>query len=100
LQIVSFRVTMHKPSVDETMSSVARVFGRHALGVILTGMGSAGSKGIQAIHAAGGITVGHNGATSSVYGMPRACAESGVLQRIVPLGQVPRIIVEAVHFTV
>lgn len=89
---------MHKPSVDVTMSSVARVFGRNTLGVILTGMGADGAKGMQAIHAVGGITVGQDEATSVVYGMPRTCAESGVLQRIVPLGQVPRIIIDAVRF--
>jgi two-component system, chemotaxis family, protein-glutamate methylesterase/glutaminase len=90
--------TMHKPSVDVTMCSVAQVFGRHALGVILTGMESDGAKGVQAIHSAGGITLGQNEATCAVYGMPRSCAESGVLQRVVPLGQVPKIIAEAVHF--
>ena len=81
--------TLHTPSVDVTMISVAREFGSSAMGIILTGMGSDGAQGMQAIFQAGGITVGQDEATSVIYGMPRACAELGVLQHIVPLQQVP-----------
>ena len=77
--------TVHKPSVDVTMLSVAHAFGRHALGLILTGMGNDGLRGMTAIHEAGGITIGQDEATSAVYGMPRACAEHGVLQKVLPL---------------
>jgi len=77
--------TLHKPSVDVTMLSVANVFGRHALGLILTGMGTDGLRGMTAIHDCGGITIGQDEATSAVYGMPRACAEHGVLQKVLPL---------------
>jgi two-component system chemotaxis response regulator CheB len=80
--------TLHKPSVDVTMLSVAKAFGRHAAGVILTGMGTDGMLGMTTIRKAGGITIGQDEATSAVYGMPRCCAESGVLQSIVPLGEV------------
>ena len=90
--------TMHKPSVDVTMSSVVEVFGRYVLGIILTGMGSDGLKGMKAIYDAGGITVGQDEATSAVYGMPRMCAESGVLQRVVPLDEVAEVITQAVGF--
>src|SRR5260221_11444080 len=78
--------TLHKPSVDVLMLSVAEVFGAKAVGVILTGMGSDGVKGMTAISNAGGITLGQDEATSAVYGMPRVCAEQGVLQKILPLG--------------
>jgi two-component system chemotaxis response regulator CheB len=77
--------TLHKPSVDVTMLSVAHVFGCHALGLILTGMGNDGLRGMTAIHDSGGITIGQDEATSAVYGMPRACAEHGVLQKVLPL---------------
>ena len=90
--------SMHKPSVDVTMSSVAEVFGRYALGIILTGMGSDGVKGMRAIQDAGGITVGQSEATCAVYGMPRSCAETGVLQRVVPLMEVPAFIKQSVRF--
>src|SRR5947208_1776324 len=79
--------TVHKPSVDVTMLSVAETFGRHALGIIMTGMGSDGLQGMTAIRNAGGMTIGQDEATCAVYGMPRCCAENGVLQRVVPLPQ-------------
>lgn len=87
--------TLHKPSVDVTMLSAAEVFGARAMGVILTGMGSDGARGIAAIHERGGITVGQDEATSVVYGMPRACAERNVLRRIVPLAAVSAEILAA-----
>lgn len=90
--------TMHKPSVDVTMRSIAEVFGRNVLGIILTGMGNDGAQGMQAIQDAGGITIGQDQATSAVYGMPRCCAETGVLQRVVPLAEVPNLIIEAVRY--
>ena len=71
-----------------TMLSAAKAFGRHAAGVILTGMGTDGMLGMTTIRKAGGITIGQDEATSAVYGMPRCCAESGVLQSIVPLGEI------------
>ena len=80
------------------MRSVADVFGRNVLGVILTGMGNDGTQGMQAIQDAGGITIGQDEATSAVYGMPRCCAQNGVLQRVVPLEEVPNLIVEAVRY--
>jgi two-component system, chemotaxis family, protein-glutamate methylesterase/glutaminase len=74
------------------MLSVAEAFGRHAAGIILTGMGADGLQGLTAIRQAGGLTIGQDEASCAVYGMPRSCAESGILQRIVPLTQVPRLI--------
>jgi two-component system chemotaxis response regulator CheB len=77
------------------MSSVADAFRNLALGVILTGMGSDGAAGMQAIHGRGGLTIGQDEATSTVYGMPRACAEWGILTRVVPLSQLPAQILHA-----
>lgn len=90
--------TPHKPSVDVTMSSVVEVFGHNVLGIILTGMGSDGLNGMRAIQNAGGITVGQDEATSAVYGMPRTCAQSGVLQKVVPLTDVPKVVLDAIHY--
>jgi two-component system, chemotaxis family, protein-glutamate methylesterase/glutaminase len=87
--------TLHMPSVDVMMLSAAEVCGVRAMGVILTGMGSDGAEGMKAIHAKGGHTVGQDEATCAVYGMPRACAEAGILDRIVPLSQIPEEIVDA-----
>jgi two-component system chemotaxis response regulator CheB len=74
--------TLHKPSVDVLMLSVANIFEEHALGIVLTGMGSDALCGMTAIHERGGVTIGQDQASSAVYGMPRVCAEHGVLQKI------------------
>lgn len=81
---------LHIPSADVLMASIAKLYGNRALGVILTGMGSDGAQGMQAIYRAGGLTIGQDEATCTVYGMPRACAELGVLRRVVPLLEIPR----------
>jgi chemotaxis response regulator CheB len=66
-----------------------------AMGIILTGMGADGALGMKAIKAAGGYTVGQDEASCAVYGMPRSCAEAGVLGKVVPLMQVPDEIAQA-----
>jgi two-component system, chemotaxis family, protein-glutamate methylesterase/glutaminase len=81
--------SLHIPSVDVMMKSVATAYGNLALGVILTGMGSDGAEGMQAIHRQGGLTIGQDEAGCAVYGMPRACAERGILSRVLPLSEIP-----------
>jgi two-component system chemotaxis response regulator CheB len=89
---------LHIPSVDVLMASVAEVFGSLAMGIIMTGMGSDGAVGMRAIQRAGGLTIGQDEATCVVYGMPRVCAELGILHRIVPLSQIPQQILRAIHY--
>lgn len=86
------------PSVDVLMNSVAEAFGDLALGVILTGMGCDGAEGMAAIHREGGLTLGQDEETCAVYSMPRACAELGILTRIVPLPQIPAQILQATRY--
>ncbi len=86
---------LHMPSVDIMMKSVAANYGNQAMGVILTGMGADGAEGMMAIHRQGGLTIGQDEASCTVYGMPRACAELGTLTRVVPLSQVPAQIMQA-----
>ncbi|MGA7907766.1 MAG: chemotaxis response regulator protein-glutamate methylesterase [Candidatus Sulfotelmatobacter sp.] len=86
---------LHTPSVDVTMQSAASAFRSQAMGIIMTGMGSDGVLGMKAIHQAGGWTVGQDEHTCAVYGMPRACAEQGILHRVVPLSQIPQQILQA-----
>ncbi len=71
-----------------------------AMGVIMTGMGADGVRGMQAIVKEGGLTVGQDEASCAVYGMPRSCAESGVLQRVVPLLRIPEQIMQATRYRV
>jgi two-component system, chemotaxis family, protein-glutamate methylesterase/glutaminase len=89
---------LHVPSVDVLMLSVAEVLRSAAMGIILTGMGADGALGMKAILEAGGITVGQDEATCTVYGMPRTCAEWGILQRVVPLDRIPEQILLATRY--
>ena len=89
---------LHIPSVDIMMKSVAEAFGNLAMGIILSGMGSDGAEGMKAIHRQGGLTIGQDEASCTVYGMPRACAELGLLSRVVPCSQIPAQILQAVHY--
>jgi two-component system chemotaxis response regulator CheB len=89
---------LHIPSVDVLMESVAETFRSLAMGIILTGMGSDGALGMQAIYRQGGFTIGQDETSCTVYGMPRACAELGVLHRVVPLAQIPQQILNATRY--
>jgi len=89
---------LHIPSVNVLMNSVAESFKSLALGVIMTGMGSDGAEGMNAIHRQGGLTIGQDEATCTVYGMPRVCAEMGILSRVVPLSQIPAQILLATRY--
>ena len=90
--------SLHMPSVDVLMKSVAQLFKNRALGVIMTGMGSDGAEGMAAIYRQGGFTIGQDEASCIVYGMPRVCAELGVLTRVVPLCDIPSQILEATRY--
>ena len=89
---------LHVPSVDVMMQSVAAAFGPLAMGVIMTGMGSDGARGMDAIHREGGFTVGQDEPSCAVYGMPRVCAEMGILDRIVPLSLITHEILHATRY--
>jgi two-component system, chemotaxis family, protein-glutamate methylesterase/glutaminase len=86
---------LHVPSIDVMMQSVAAAWGPLAMGVIMTGMASDGSKGMETIYREGGLTLGQDEESCVVYGMPRVCAEMGILDRVVPLMQIPQEIVQA-----
>jgi len=90
--------TLHTPSVDVMMLSVADVFQSLAMGVIMTGMGADGAQGMQAIFRAGGLTVGQDEPSCTVYGMPRACAEMNTLNHVVPLMHIPDQIMQATRY--
>ena len=92
------REQQHVPSVDIMMQSVASAFRSRAMGVIMTGMGSDGAQGMNAIHREGGFTLGQDEPTCAVYGMPRVCAEMGILDRVVPLYQIPAEILQAASY--
>ncbi|WP_295385819.1 chemotaxis-specific protein-glutamate methyltransferase CheB [uncultured Thiodictyon sp.] len=76
---------IYRPSCDRLLCSVAAVVGRRSIGVILTGMGRDGARGIAAIAAAGGTTVAQDEGTSVVFGMNREAIATGGVQRVLPL---------------
>ncbi len=89
----SLRVKGLRPAVDVTLCSVAEAYGTGSIGVILTGMGSDGTEGLQAIKERGGITIAQDKATSVIYGMPRAAVKSGCVDKVLPLDEIPEEIV-------
>jgi two-component system chemotaxis response regulator CheB len=77
-------VTYH-PAVDVLFHSVAQHVGRHALGILLTGMGRDGAKGLKSMRDAGAHTIGQDEATSVVYGMPQEAKKAGAVVQELPL---------------
>jgi two-component system chemotaxis response regulator CheB len=76
-----------RPSVDVLFESVAEVYGAHALGVMMTGMGYDGLRGCEHIHSAGGQILAQDEATSVVWGMPGAVVKAGLADQVLPLDQ-------------
>lgn len=87
--VVDFTRTQYKefnnPSINALMLSVAEIYGKRAIGAILTGMGKDGADGLEAIFKEGGYTIGQNKETSVVYGMPREVAERNVIKNTVSI---------------
>lgn len=71
-----------RPSANFLFESLARVYGSHAMGVILTGMGDDGADGIQAMHYAGAVTIAQDEASCVVYGMPREAVLRNAIDRV------------------
>ena len=85
-----------RPAVDVMFRSVAEVAGARITSVILTGMGGDGALGMKAQKAAGARTIAQDQATSIVYGMPRAAAELGIVDQVLPLPKIADGIVQSV----
>jgi two-component system, chemotaxis family, protein-glutamate methylesterase/glutaminase len=81
-----------RPSVDVLFLSLAAAFGPRAIGVVLTGMGRDGLEGAREIKAQGGTVFAEAEASCVVYGMPRALAEAGLADRLIPIGEMAEAI--------
>ncbi len=86
-----------RPAVDYLFRSVAKVFGPAAIGIILTGMGSDGVKGLIEMKAAGAKSIGQDEASCVVYGMPMEAAKAGVIDLVSPLDKIAEEIVAALR---
>ena len=86
-----------RPSADVLFESVGAQFGPHSIGVLLTGMGHDGAKGLGIIRAHGGHTIAQDEASCVVYGMPKAAVDAGYAQKVVPLSHVALEIVRMVY---
>jgi two-component system chemotaxis response regulator CheB len=81
-------VSRHRPSVDVLFRSAARFAGANALGVIMTGMGDDGARGLCEMHEAGATTIAQDEASCVVFGMPKEAIARGAADRILPLDQI------------
>jgi two-component system chemotaxis response regulator CheB len=87
-------VNCHKPSVDVLFKSVAEVLGAQATGVILTGMGDDGARGLRDMHQAGAYTLAQDEASCVVYGMPKEAVKKGAVEKSLPLSMIYREVLQ------
>jgi two-component system chemotaxis response regulator CheB len=90
-------VSRHRPSVDVLFRSAARYAGANAIGVIMTGMGDDGAKGMLEMKECGAYNIAQDEATCVVYGMPAEAAKLSAVHRIMPLGQIAGELVRLCH---
>ncbi|MBU0632758.1 chemotaxis response regulator protein-glutamate methylesterase [bacterium] len=90
------KVSGHRPSVDVLFNSVAKIAGSNAIGVILTGMGADGAKGLLAMKNAGAKTIGQDESSCVVYGMPKIAHDMGAVDKQVPLGKIANAILSLI----
>ncbi len=86
-----------RPSVDPMLRSMASIWGKRVLACILTGMGSDGLRGGEAVMAAGGTVIAQDEATSVVWGMPGAVAQAGICSAVLPLPEIAPCILKFAH---
>jgi two-component system chemotaxis response regulator CheB len=93
------RVHYQRPSVDVLFQSVAKYAARNAVGVMLTGMGADGAKGLLAMKENGARTMAQDEASCVVYGMPKEAVKLGAVEEVLPLPNIPAAIIHALEGT-
>lgn len=89
-------VHRHRPAVDIMMESVAQMGGKNVIGVLLTGMGKDGAKGMVAIRNQGGYTIAQDEASCVVYGMPKEAVALGGVDQTVPLEKMGQVLLDKI----
>ncbi len=84
--------TLHKPSVDVMLNSVADTYSNKTLSIIMTGMGRDGTEGVQKIKNLGGQCIAQDEASCVVYGMPKSIVDSGLADAVVPLEKIADVL--------
>lgn len=87
-------INRHKPSVDVLFRSAAQTAGKNALGIIMTGMGDDGARGLKEMHDAGANTIAEDESTCVVFGMPKEAIKLGGASKVVPLTGIPKEIID------
>ncbi|MOA34957.1 Chemotaxis response regulator protein-glutamate methylesterase [compost metagenome] len=85
-------VNRHRPSVDVLFRSVAKFAGRNATGIIMTGMGDDGARGLKEMLDAGSTTVAQDEASCVVFGMPKEAIKLNAAQRVMGLQEIAQVI--------
>jgi two-component system chemotaxis response regulator CheB len=93
------RVCYQRPSVDVLFQSVVQSAGRHAVGVLLTGMGADGAEGLLALRQCGARTIAQDENTCVVFGMPKEAIKLGAAEQVAPLGRIPHAILSCLDQT-
>jgi two-component system chemotaxis response regulator CheB len=83
-------VSRHRPSVDVLFRSAAQYAGRNALGIIMTGMGDDGARGLLEMRKLGAATRAQDEESCVVFGMPKEAIALGAVEKVVSLNQIPR----------
>jgi len=97
LALSSLPETIHRPSADELLRSVAEHAGAAGIGVVLTGMGDDGAEGLLALRQRGGRTMAQDEATSAVFGMPQASQRLGAVKEMLALADIASAVMRAVR---
>ncbi len=91
--VLDKRSARYTPSADVLLESVAARYGNRAIGIVLTGMGDDGAKGLRAMYERGAFTIAQDEASSVVYGMPQQAVAIGAVRKVLPLTGIPQALV-------
>jgi two-component system chemotaxis response regulator CheB len=88
------RQDRYAPCVDRLFESAAKHYGEQVLAVVLTGMGDDGRRGVEAVAQAGGRVIAESETTAVIFGMPQQAIRTGVVERVLPLGDIAAALCE------